>query len=140
VKLFLTIISLGVIYYGIMETGDSKSLFINLIVFYAMYLHGYFEIKKKYEGKIFSAMLSVLWFMVGVCFFGLIGMITVQELNKNYVIKFSETMRLTQVGLNIHIFFLILLVLTVVFSAMEWIMGKYKEQEADLPNAQKKGA
>lgn len=128
-KLLLTLMSLSIIYKGTMDSGDPTSLFSNLIVFYSMYLLGYYESRKRYTSSFFKFVRFFILVMAGISTIGWLEILTIREIENQYYISFSDSMRLGSEGLiNVHVFFLILCIKSVIFSAMEWVYGLSEEE------------
>jgi hypothetical protein len=123
-KLLLTLLSLSIIYKGVMDTGDPKGLFSNLIIFYSMYLLGYYDIRKNFSNGHFNFIRFFMLFMAGISAIGWLDIITIREIEEQYYVTFSENMRLGTEGIiNVHLFFLILCIKSIIFSGMEWVVS-----------------
>lgn len=131
-----------------MDTGDPTNLFSNLIVLYAMYLMSYFDNADKFKPAFFKVIKGMVIVVGFICFIGWLNILTIEEVNNQYYIMFSETMRLGDKNiLNIHIFFMILAIKMAAISGIEWMFGidkdkldKQKKQEKTSTGSKKKGA
>lgn len=115
-----------------MDTGDPTNLFSNLIVLYAMYLMSYFDNADKFK-PVFFKVIKVMVIVVGfICFIGWLDILTIKEIDGQYYIVFSETMRLGSNALiNIHTFLIVLAIKMAIISGIEWTFGTDKQGEKE---------
>jgi hypothetical protein len=141
-KLLLVLISLGVIYKGVMDTGDPKGFFSSTAVFYAMLLLDYYSQAYRFKNGFlkFARFMMMVFTLISVM--GVIDIFTIREIQNQYYISFSDTMRLGTAGIiNVHWLFLIMAIIQAFFSALEWVYSIDKENNVNnVGEFKKRGA
>jgi hypothetical protein len=109
-----------------MDTGDPTNLFSNLLVFYAMYLLSYNQYSKELKKSFLKITRGIVFVVCLICFAGWIDIITITEVEGQFYIAISETMKLgenTLTIMNVHVFFLLLSIKLAILSGYESIWG-----------------
>jgi hypothetical protein len=142
IKLFLTLLSLLIIYKGVMDTGDPKGFYSSTAVFYAMLLLDYYTHAHRFKTIFIYVARAIIMILAGISAMGVLGILTVSEIDKKFYIAFDNSMRLGNDGLiNLHWLFLFLAFVSVVMSALELIFSIDVEKDGnDVKKVDKKGA
>lgn len=136
-KLLLVLISLAVIYKGVMDSGDPGGFYSSTSVMYAMLLLDYYTDVKKFKNRFLLIARGIMMFLAGLSALGIIGILTITEENGQFFISFSEKMRLTDQGLvNVHWVFLFLAIIAILMTALETVF-KISENVDNQQNKKK---
>lgn len=121
-KLLLVILSLVVIYKGVLDSGDPGGFYSSTTVFYAMLLLDYYTQKEIFKDKFLIFARVIMMILSGISVAGVLGVFTIIEQNNQYFIAFSSTMRLTESGLiNVHWAFLGMTIISILMASLEWL-------------------
>ncbi|MEK3974728.1 hypothetical protein [Psychrobacillus sp. FSL K6-1267] len=134
-KLGITIISLIVIYVGIMSSGDSNGFYSSMTVFFAMLILDYHSNHEKFTDAYIKLAMIVFGFFSLISLMGVIDFLTIREIKGQFYISFSDVMRLGKMGIiNIHILFAVMVALIVLFSGIEYVLkiSKAKKDQQKL--------
>jgi hypothetical protein len=120
VKLLLVLLSLGVIWKGVMSSGDPGGFYSSTCVMYAMLLLDYYTDVKKFKHTFLLTARGIMMFLSGVSVLGIINILTIVEENNQYYIAFDKSMKLSESGIvNIHWVFVMLGVLALLMAGAE---------------------
>lgn len=113
-----------------MDTGEPTNLFSNLLVLYAMYWLSYSDNSDKIKIIPLKIIRGIILFVGFICFIGWLDILTIKEVENQYYIAFSESMKLGEYPLiNVHIFIVLLGAKMAIFSAVEWTVSIFQEKE-----------
>ncbi|WP_286231294.1 hypothetical protein [Neobacillus mesonae] len=142
-KLFLTLLSLVIIYKGVMDTGDPSGFYSSTAVFYAMLLLDYYSQARNYKSGFIKLARAIMMSLAGISIMGVLNVLSIKEINNEYYITFSESMRLGTDGIiNVHWVMFILAIVSVIMTSLEYVYRIDAESNTNtFPNKMsKKGA
>ncbi|MGX2959489.1 hypothetical protein JNUCC23_09500 [Peribacillus sp. JNUCC 23] len=130
-KLALVWISLGIIWYGVMKSGDASGFYSSTCVMYAMLLLDYYNYQKQFKHRILNVARGIMIFLSVFSAFGVFGVLSIKEKNNQLYIAFADSMRLNEAEIiNIHFFIISLGVLAIIMSALELVFLSDKDNES----------
>jgi hypothetical protein len=142
-KLFLILLSLCIIYKGVMDTGDPNGFYSSTAVFYAMLLLDYYTQPHLFKTGFIKTARAIMMAFAGISGMGVLGLLTLREINGGFYVSFSDSMRLGKEGIiNVHWLFLALSVASIIMSALELVFSIEKQNHGNAVAVvgKKKGA
>ncbi|MCF3942230.1 hypothetical protein [Oceanobacillus alkalisoli] len=141
-KLLLTWASLFIIWKSTMDTADPTNLFSNLAVFYAMYWLSYHENSSGLKPAFLKVIQTIVGIVGLICLAGWINMLTIREVEGQFFISLSASMRMGNYDIiNVNIFFIVIAIKLAFIAGFEWIVGmKDKRVGKTYDVKEKKGA
>lgn len=124
-----------------MDTGDPSGFFSSTAVFYAMLLLDYYTNTHVFKTWFIKVARLINMILAGISVSGILGILTVSDIDGGYYITFSESMRLGNQGIiNVHWLFAILAIVAVIMAALEWVSSIANANAGNNVKNVKKGA
>lgn len=122
-RLGVTLISMAVIHWGIMSSGDPQGFYGSMFVFFAMMLVDY-NSEEKYKNGYRATINWIYGFMCFISLLGVLKLLTVVESKSLYYVSVDSVMRLgAPLIINVHYLFLIMYATILIFSGIEAIFN-----------------
>lgn len=127
---------MGVIHWGVMDSGDPHGFYGSMFVFFAMMVLDYNNPYSFYKDNYKKSMTALTGFLALICFFGVIKIFTITSKNQGYYMSISDTMNKSGLVLfNIHHIFFALYGMQVIIAVFEWLV-KVKKIDIKEVNVQ----